>query len=112
MNLFYLANYNRLSKEDTNYLLNIFFNGNQSLQRIAWDVILYDNRLLDNSIDSLIMEKVVRMIDLESLWRLAGLNKKYKISRIAFNYLMEIIDETQVLENRRLIKVLNGKMPF
>ena len=112
MNLFYLANYNRLINEDTNYLLNIFFNGNQSLRGIAWDVILYNNRLLDNSIDSLIMEKIVKSVNLESVWRLASLNKKYKIGKIAFNYLMEIIDETQVLENRRLIKMLNGNMPF
>ena len=111
MNKFYLINYNRLIEKDTNYLLSILFDNNQTMKLIAWDILLNDDRLLDNEIDEEILKEIVKEIKIEDVWYLASLDKKYKITKIAYNQLMEIIDETEVLENRKLIKMLNKKMP-
>lgn len=111
MNKFYLINYNRLIEKDTNYLLSIFFDNNQTMKLIAWDILLNDDRLLDNEIDEEILKEIVKEIKIEDVWYLASLDKRYKITKIAYNRIMEIIDETEVLENRKLIKMLNKKMP-
>lgn len=111
MNKFYLINYNRLIEKDTNYLLSIFFDNNQTMKLIAWDILLNDDRLLDNEIDEEILKEIVKDIKIEDVWYLASLDKRYKITKIAYNRIMEIIDENEVLENRKLIKMLNKKMP-
>ena len=111
MNRIELVNYNRLIEKDTDYVLGVLFSNNETLRKIAWYVLKYDFRLLDNTINPLILEEVVEIIELDDIWYLASLDKKYNIAKIAYNRVMKIIDDMEALENRNLIKILNSKMP-
>lgn len=111
MSRFYLINYNRLILKDTNCLIDFLFDDNPMLRKIAHDIILNDDRLLDNNLDPLILKEIIDVIELEDVWYLASLSKEYNVSKIAYRKIMDEINQFEVLENRRLIKLLNGKMP-
>lgn len=104
MNLFYLVNYNRFIVRDTSYLFDVYFNGQNILKKIAFDVLINDNRLLDNRIDVDILENFIKSVDIEVVWQLASLDHQYYIAQIAYDYLMEIIDNSIFNNNRQYVK--------
>ncbi len=111
VNKFYLINYNRLLNQDTNSLIKIYFGNNHSLKEIALDILLNDDRLLDNSLNEEVLKEIIESIEIELVWSLASLPKEYLIANLAYNKVMEIIDEYEVLERRNVIKMLNKRMP-
>lgn len=106
MNRFYFINYNNLFFKDTNSLIEIFLDLKNPLRIIAKDILVNDNRLFDNSLEEALINKIIDKLYLEDLWYLASFNRKYLISKLCFNKIMIILDEYDVIERRRLIKVL------
>jgi len=105
MNRFYLINYNRLFNLDTSSLINIYFN-DSVLSNIAHDILLDDNRLLDNSIDVVVLTNLIESFQLEDIWHLAGGDKSFHITRLAYDKLLNVLEEYDAVNRRYLIKII------
>lgn len=105
MNKFYLINYNRLFFQDTVSLINIYFN-DSILKNIAHDIIIDDNRLLDNSLDYDLLERLVDSFQIEDIWHLAGGSQEFLITQLALKKLMTVLEEYDAINRRYLIKVI------
>ena len=68
-------------------------------------IVFYNETLMSGGIEKCI-EILIDELYLEDLWYLASFNRKYLISKLSFNKIMSILDEYDVIERRRLIKVL------
>lgn len=106
MNKFYLVNYNRMFTENTISLIETYLYGLEELQSIAHDVLINDYRLFDNTIDSDLLVKVLDKIEIEDLWYFASFSRHFKISQLAFQKLMQVLDEYDILHRRSLIKLI------
>ena len=106
MNKFYLVNYNKMFTKDTNFLIKTYLYGNETLKKIAYDVLLNEERLLDNDIDIVLINDFLEKIEIDDLWTFASLSKEYIVSQIAFEKIMCLLDKYDKTHTLSLIKII------